>query len=295
MTDATTDQAPEQSVEDRVFAKFDNQEAPEPEQEETPEAEAAPDPESDLVEVEYDGARYKVPKALEKGILQEADYTRKTQEIAQQRKLLDQSLSTANLMMMENEFHQSVAEETQNLRVMDNYIKSLKAQNFNDMTAEDGFRQWMLIQQAQEQRDQLSKAIESKHGEFKTKFTTAINEAKAKTHDVVSKLIPGYTPKSFDSVREYAKGQGFTDAVLESVETDPKAVAALYKAMRFDELQSGKAAAVKKLDAPVIKPGASRPMPDAVKEKLNYKNALKSARTRDERNALIQKRVESMF
>jgi hypothetical protein len=302
MPEATADQAPVQSVEDRIYAKFEA-ETPEHQlaREDAPEAEEVEataesvEPEPELVEVEYNGQMYQVPKELSKGILQEADYTRKTQEVATQRKMLEQSLSTVQLMNQETEFHQAVAEETHNLKVMDNYIRSLKAQNFNDMTAEDGFRQWMLIQQANDQREALSKSIESKHKEFRDTFQRSVSEAKAKTHDLLSKTINGYTPKAFEAVKEYARGQGFVDGVLDSIETDPKASAVLYKAMRFDQLQAEKASAVKKLDAPVIKPGSAKPMPDSVKEKLNYRNALKSARTRDERNAITQKRVEAMF
>ncbi len=298
MADAAPDQAPkEQSVEDRVFAKFEDtsEEAPQ-EQPQAEEQEGEAESEEELAEVEYAGSRYKVPKALEPAILQQADYTRKTQELARQREALDKSQDNVNLMLMENEFHQAVQQDLHNVKVLDNYIKSLKAQNFNDMSAEDGFRQWMLIQQANEQRDALNQSVEAKRTEFQTKFQSSISEAKAKTHELLSKAINGYTADSFKAARDYGKNKGFADSVLDSIETDPRAAAVLFKAMRFDELQANKVASVKKLDAPVIKPGnPSRPMPQEVKNKLNYKNALKSAKTRDERNAIQQKYIEGMF
>lgn len=291
MANETTDQAPEQSVEDRIYAKFDNSEQQEaaPEPEEAEEQSEAPEPEE--AEVEYEGERYRVPKKLEKAILQEADYTRKTQEIAKQRQLLEQSQANAQIAMMEKEFHDSVQDEVHNLKVMDNYIKQLRSQNFNDMTTEDGFRQWMVIQQATEQRDQLSKQIESRQKEFRSKFESAIAEAKAKSHEFLAKNINGYTPESFKAVREYGKTQGFPEPVLDSIEADPKAASVLYKAMRFDQLQEGKTSAVQKLNAPVVKPGSSRPMPQEVKEKLNFRKQMNGAKTSQEKAKLIEQRL----
>lgn len=306
MADETTDQGQGQSVDtrpvlDRIYDKFDA-ETPEqhlakvdnPDPEPSEEADQ-PDAEPEFEEVEYEGGRYQVPKALAPALMKNADYTQKTQELARQREVYEQSMSTVQLMNMENEFHQSVAPEKARLDNIDNYIRSLKSANFADMSTDDMVRNMHEIQRISGEREELAKALESRHVEFKSKFKDAIKDAKAKTHDLLSKQISGYSPKVFEGVREYAKGQGFTENVLDSIETDPKASAVLYKAMRFDQLQAGKVAAVKKLDAPVIKPGASKPMPQEVKDKLNFKKALASAKTRDERNAIHQKMVESMF
>ena len=50
--------------------------------EDQPEADDADDSE----EIEYEGEKYKVPKSLKDAFLRQSDYTRKTQEVAEQRK-----------------------------------------------------------------------------------------------------------------------------------------------------------------------------------------------------------------
>jgi hypothetical protein len=68
--------------------------AAEPAVEVQPEAEAAPEqqpepaaPLDDFEEIEYgEGQKYAVPKALKGAFLMQADYTRKTQELAEQRR-----------------------------------------------------------------------------------------------------------------------------------------------------------------------------------------------------------------
>ena len=66
---------------------------------ETPEADAdgAPDegqPEDDTEEVDWDGAKYRVPKPLKDALLRQADYTRKTQELAEQRRTVEQHFTS---------------------------------------------------------------------------------------------------------------------------------------------------------------------------------------------------------
>lgn len=296
MPEANTDQAQGQSVEDRVASLFESEQAQEaPQVEAEAETEESEQPVEDEAEVEYEGQRYRVPKALEKAILQEADYTRKTQEIANQRKLLEQSQSNVQLVMMENEFHQSVAEDVHNLKTLDKHIEAMENVDYNGMDSDQIVRHLADIQRGKSYREKLSSKIEKAHAEFKQQFGKQLTEAKAKSHDYLSKAVPGYTPESFKEARDYGSKLGFAEQVLDSIEADPKAASVLYKAMRFDALQANKATAVKRLDAPVIKPGATKPMPQEVKDKLNYKKALKSAQTRDERNAIIQRRVEGMF
>ncbi len=296
MDEQVIDQAPqEQSIEDRIYAKFENPanpDTPPPDQAPKEEEQSAEDA---VAEIEFEGARYQVPKELEKGFLQNRDYTQKTQEVAEQRRMLEQAQSNVSLQNMEREFQSAVQEDLHNIKVLDDYITSLKRQNFNDMTADDGFRQWMLINQANDQRETLTKAVDGKREEFQSKFKEGIEGARAKTHDILAKSINGYTPESFKAVREYGKKQGFPDAVLDAIETDPRAASWGYKAMKYDELMANKVASVKKLDAPVIKPGSSRPMPADVKSKLNYKNSLRSAKTERERQEIITRHIESKF
>src|SRR5688572_22887056 len=61
--------------------------------EEAPDLEAAgelPNPEDEIIEVEWDdGKTYKIPKALEGGILKNKDYTQGKQKVADERRALE--------------------------------------------------------------------------------------------------------------------------------------------------------------------------------------------------------------
>lgn len=295
----STDQASGQSVMDRIASAFgvtDEQEAPqEPVQEATEEVEAEETPESDDVEVEYEGNRYRVPKPLEKAILQERDYTQKSQQIAEQRKVVEQTQQAMKLAQMEQEFSESAATEIQQLQQLDHYIQSVNSQNYANLTTDEKMDALLNIQQAERHREAVKASLESKRSKFQSELNAQVEKVKADVRELLSKQLPGFKPDSLKAIREYGKTVGFTEVALDGIELDARSASVLHKAMQFDALQANKSAAVQKLDAPVVKPGSSNPMPQAVKDKLAYSKALKSAKTPAERNAILTKRVEAMF
>lgn len=296
------DQASGQSLVDRIAAQFDEPEtepqeqaAPETVEDSSEEVEAPQTEAVEEVEIEYDGDRYRIPKKLEKGFMQERDYTQKAQDLAEQRKRLEQSEAVLKLADIDREFNQAVADDAQQVQMLDGYIKQLKGQDFDSMSAEDGFKQWMRIQSMQERRNELDKAIQSKRKEFQQRYDQSVSELRGKTREALTKLAPSFTDESFNGLKDYANSQGFTGDAFDRIALDTKSALVLWKAQRYDQLQAEKSSAVKKVESPVIKPGSSNPMPQSVKDRLALNKAFKNAKTKGERDALMQKRVEAMF
>src|SRR6185312_13074674 len=108
-TQTQTEQAPAASVEDRIANIFGAeppkkqavpQQAPvqeEPAQTEEPQAaseeqpseEESAAPAEETFELEIDGEKFVLPKKLEKGFMQERDYTQKSQTLADQRRQIE--------------------------------------------------------------------------------------------------------------------------------------------------------------------------------------------------------------
>ena len=108
--------APESmSITDRIAAQFGiSEDSPQepteaaPQAEDTDTASEVEAPAEEFAEVEYDGARYQVPKALEKAFLQQKDYTQKTQKIAEQAKEWEAVHEQGRLHRLRTEFEASV-------------------------------------------------------------------------------------------------------------------------------------------------------------------------------------------
>lgn len=191
--------------------------------------------------VKVDGKELEVDKdELIRGYQREADYTRKTQKLAEERRTV------------ESELQQVRAEREQYAQVLTQLQQKVQEfepaePDWDRLEAEDPVeyaRQWTHFQRrqqskaaiAQEQarinamrqqeQEQNMKAILSQE---RDKLLAAIPEwknvekAKAERSDVLS----------------YGRQLGFSDAELDQV-TDSRAVVALYKAMQYDKLMSKK-------------------------------------------------------
>lgn len=81
--------------EDVETEEVETEAAPETDEDGNP-TEEPDEPEDDSEEIEYDGEKYRVPRNLKDAFLRQSDYTRKTQEIADQRKELEGALERVN-------------------------------------------------------------------------------------------------------------------------------------------------------------------------------------------------------
>jgi hypothetical protein len=282
MSEPNIDQAQPQSIEDRLAAQFGITDQPEAEapQEEV-EAEA---PESDDVEIEWGESKYRVPKALEEPISKARDYTQKTQQLAEQRRLLEQTHSAMKTAQLEQDFHRETASDVQSLQMFENYLQQMQGVDIRNLSTDEKLDHLFQMQQLERQIGTTKQTLESKKGEFQKKLSKAIDEAKSQAREVLQKQ--GIAPDSLKGVRDYAKELGFAEGALDAIEMDARSLMVLHKAKAFDDLQANKTAAVQKL--PAAQPRSSNPMPDTVKQKLAFNKQMKSAKTSAEKARHIE-------
>lgn len=93
-------------------------------------------PDDDAEEIEVDGVKAKVPKALKDAFLRHADYTRKTQELGDQRRAFDEERSTWETQREESraalpEEHAKVAVLNHSLAALDQQLEQLRDVNWD--------------------------------------------------------------------------------------------------------------------------------------------------------------------
>lgn len=301
MTEATqpVDQAPEQSMEDRIANRFgiEDEEPQEIPVEGQDEGEPSEVVEESEVDIEYDGETFKIPKKLEKAILQERDYTRKQQELADQRRQVEHERKVGQAHVMERQFHESVQGEIKQVEALDGYLKHLEGIDVRSLPLDDQIAHLAELSRVPRQREMLLKHIEGKRSEFEKGVQEKINEIRQSAREALSKQIPGLNDEVMNSIRAHAKTLGFTEQDVDGITADPRSSSVLYKAMRYDQLQANKDAAVKKATSasPTIKPGSSNPMPQAVKDKLAYRKAIAAAPNSQAKARLIEQRLAKQF
>ena len=225
-----------ESVEPQDEAEEDSEDV-EGEEEETEEEEPV---ESKFV-VKVDGKELEVDKEeLIRGYQREADYTRKTQKLAEERRLV------------ESEFQQVLAEREQYAQVLGQLKQKVQEfepaePDWNALEAQDPVeyaRQWTHYQRRQQQMQAINQEEARVNALRKVEQQKHLQELLIAERDKLIEKIPDWkSPEKAkverDGVLEYGKQLGFSDAELDQV-TDSRAVIALYKAWKYDQLMSKK-------------------------------------------------------
>jgi len=305
-TNEAPGQAPQQPVEERVASLFLGKEPEQPPEVEAPEAQAEPETEASAdepqeaqapedFEYEYEGAKFKLPKPLEKALMQQKDYTQKTQELAEQRRMVEAKDHQIRLATMEQTFSQEVANERQQIAMFDAALASAKDTNWGSMSTDEAFRTKLQLDQWKEQREALDKTIQARRGEFDNKVRAEISKYREQAVETLKKSIPNWSDDVAKQVRDHALQEGYTEAELGSL-FDPRWARSLWKAAQYDQIKGKASEAVNTAKAQPVKPSPSRPMDAKTKDYLNYRKTLQKAPPgSQERKAAVQDRIAKIF
>jgi hypothetical protein len=197
------------------------------------------------------------------GYSRTADYQKKTQSLAEQRKAVEadrvkideaaktretyaQRLQVIEQLLQQQDQNQDLASLKSEDPIAYAVAMGEKMERDKQLQAVQMERQRVQQEQQSHQQAQLQKHIQAEQA----KLVEAIPEFK---DDVKAEVVRR-------DIRNYAKSQGFTDQELSQV-YDSRAVLALYKAAQYDKLMAGKGVTSKKVaNAPkTIRPGTSNP------------------------------------
>ena len=219
--------------------------------------------------VEFDGKKWELPPGtppeLADGVKKmaddlKADYTRKTQSIAEMRR---QAEETAKATQQQAELVAVSATKVVELREVLRQIEQIEAIDFNALADQDP-QQAIRLQAAHTrllaQKEAKQREVFESQQQAQALTAQERQRALANAAEELKKALPDFTPQMAQAIRENTKAYGFTDAELENV-TDHRLVLALRDAMAWRQLQAKKPEAMKKVaEAPkVIKPQAPAP------------------------------------
>lgn len=225
---------------------------------ETEESSANEEPTEDSEELDVDGFKISLPKSkaekLKAERMMNADYTRKTQEVAEQRKAFE----------AQREETMRVQEETLNERAtliaVNQRLQQFDKVNWAQLNAEDPVTAqslWIERTQLVEAQNALGTNISKKEQQIAREKEQKASEAQQSTakqvrecFDVVARDIKGWSPELARSLDKTANEFGFTNAELAQVK-DPRFVKLLHKAHIADQLLKKQASSLPK---PQLKP-----------------------------------------
>ena len=279
------------SIESRLSAVFGAEEAELPEaapvetvQENTdePTTEVAQEEvQEDIFEFEADdGTTLKLPAAVEKAVLRQKDYTQKTMQLAELQKQAQDRLQYAEAR---EQLSAAVMDDVTQLRSIESQLKQYQEADWPALyEANPGqalrFQQVMrdLEKQAAQKQQEINAKVQhvqqatAKHNQFQ--WEAAEKGAR--------QMIGEISAADNAAMLRTVESLGITPQEFKARFADPRIIAAVHKAAKWDSLQASKPNAVKtaNLAPPVVKPGASKgPSQAADKRYQDTRQSLKKS------------------
>ena len=253
----TVDQEVEETVEEEVEYS-DDAEAPEDDTELQDEGDE--ETEDNEEELEEETQRFTVKAAgeekevtleeLMQGYQLGADYTKKTQEVAEQRKAVE---AERNAILEAKQVRDAYA---QRLNAMEQFLISTqdRPENLAVMKENDPIGYAVKVAELTEKKEQLQKVrveqqriAQQQQAEYQHQLQQHTQEEAQKLSQVLPEFSDPTKGEQLKSeIRNYGKSVGFSDAELSNV-YDSRHVLMLHKAMQYDKLQKSKPAINKKV------------------------------------------------
>lgn len=210
----------------------------------------AGDQPEDGFEIVVDGQAYKLPAALRGGFLRQADYTRKTQELAAHRRAL---MADRETVARHAQAVQGALGDRAHLAALDNWIAHFQRIDWPVLARQDPQRAqalWSRFQQTGALRDRYGRAVaeHQAHARMTAARQKAANMAAAGR--VLSREVEGWSPELAAKLVDYARGHGVTLEELAAAD-DPRVWKIIHCAYRGDcsRQKDGAAAAAEKARA----------------------------------------------
>jgi len=215
--------------------------------------------------VKVDGQEYDVTQdELVKGYQREADYTKKTQTLAEQRKAVEAEKGAVEQAKQLRDTY------AQRLQIIEQALRSqTPSEDLDALKEVDPIGYAVKVAENSEKEKQLY-AIRAEQARIaqmqQSEQTQHLQQVVASEAEKLTKFLPEYAdPEKGEQVRsnikKYAESVGFSSDELSKV-YDSRAVLTLYKAMQYDKLMSNKGEVTKKVgQAPkMVKAGVGKPM-----------------------------------
>ena len=292
-TPEDSNEQPTETEEDTQEAEVEETEVEEEAEPEMEEAEEATEEDSEIEEDEEvveEEQTFTVKAAgeekevtldeLKKSYQLGSDYTKKTQEIAEQRKAIEANAKAIlEARQVRDDYAQKLQAVEQYLVGNNNSPEDLSAMKENDpigyaVKVAEMTEKKEQLQAVQSERHRLAQEQNAVRADQMQKFVTEEAQKLAQSLPEFSDKAKGEQIRN--SIRNYGKKVGFTDEELSQV-YDSRHVLVLHKAAQYDKLMAGKAGVKKKVaNAPkTIKGGAK------VKQTV-------TDRTKKQQNRLLQ-------
>ena len=227
--------------------------------------------------VKIDGKDTEVTEdELLSGYSRQADYTRKSQVLAEQRKKMDEELAATQ---QERQQYQSQLEQ---FKIQaDSKLEEFKSVDWTKLKEEDPMEYALKRDQYRELQENKRLVAEEQQNlaqKQQAEMQTKWNEELARQQEVMAQRLPEWNdpekgPKLKQNIKSFALKKGFTEQEVDSL-IDARSVDVLHKAMMYETLLEAKISQKKAKVVPKVqKPGTPSTKSEVNSEKVKQTRA----------------------
>lgn len=194
--------------------------------------------EDDDLEEDLDGLKVRGKKdqieRLKAERLMQADYTRKTQEVAEERK---RSEYERQVFETEKQVHMQNLQEVATMRAIEMQLQSFGQVNWQQLADQDPVQAMKLDHQMralQSQREQLRASVAQRHEQFTQAQQQEAARQLAEGQKVLQRDIPGWGPQLASKLSAFALANGYTEREVAAIRS-PAMVRSLYREYQVAE------------------------------------------------------------
>lgn len=214
------------------------------------------DPEAGFEEIEFEGETFKVPPKLKDGLLRQADYTKKTQAVAEKdREVTARQQAVEQTAQRQMEFAQDIA----NLGALNARLQPFaQVQDWPSYIRQGGAQaqaDYAEYQALTHQRDrfasELGNKVQQRQQDEQRETAKQIEASRAE----LAKAIPGYSADTLSKLEAVAAPYGYSSEDIRQAESDPRSVRLLHRLMTLEAQ-----VATQKLTSTIAQGQATKPV-----------------------------------
>lgn len=204
-----------------------------PEELDSEQSEDEDDLEEDLDGLKVRGKKEAIEKLKAERLMQ-ADYTRKTQEVAEARK---QAEAERQVFETERQVHMQNLQEVATMRAIEMQLQNFAQVNWQQLADQDPVQAMKLDHQMralQSQREQLRASVAQRYEQFTQMQQQEAARQLAEGQKVLQRDIPGWGPELASKLSAFALANGYTEREVSAIRS-PAMVRSLYREYQMAE------------------------------------------------------------
>lgn len=213
----------------------------------------------DTEEVEHGGEKYRIPKALKPALMMEADYRRKTQELAEQRRAHEAEVAAFKGVEKELDETRFEMASVQRRQADLEALTDAHWQQIRELDHRDGTNNYDRLQREYlalpRKMGELENTLKAKEGEAVGKQREILAKQAEEGHAILARDIPGWGPDLGAKLTEFVNAEfGMTPEKHGAAFMDPALIKLAYAAYEAKDAQRKAKVQARAVEAVKVKP-----------------------------------------